>query len=380
MSSLRSAVAEYAAEDLATVDDPGLMEDLVEMTRQLNALEAQRTRRVAELDTRRCYEDDGAVSAAAWMRYRCKMTAGAASDAVRVARAMAHLRLAARSYSEGELDTRRMSALVRARTDHPDMFARDEAMLVDHADTLSAADFHKALTYWRHAAVDADGDGETPAEALHRKRRLHLSTTWGGMVRADAEFDPEAGAAVMTAVNAMADPRLRDRDDERSPAQARADALVEICRDYLDHADTPVTGVETPHLLVLVDLEALEGRAGRTCEMDTTGVVTSEAARRLACDAKISRIITNGASQPLDVGRATRVISPAIRRALIVRDGGCAAAGCDRPHRWCDAHHILHWIDGGTTCLINLILLCRRHHTMIHSGIKLELRAPPLRE
>ena len=73
-------------------------------------------------------------------------------------------------------------------------------------------------------------------------------------------------------------------------------------------------------------------------------------------------------SQPLDVGRASRVVSPAQRSALAVRDGGCVFSDCDRPLAWCEAHHLVHWIDGGPTDLDNLALLCRAHHRAVHEG------------
>jgi 5-methylcytosine-specific restriction protein A len=103
------------------------------------------------------------------------------------------------------------------------------------------------------------------------------------------------------------------------------------------------------------------------------GPVTPETARRLACDAKVSRIITDGGSQPLDVGRSSKVIPPALRRAVIVRDGGCRFPGCGRPPSWCDAHHILHWADGGRTALDNLLLLCRPHHRAVHGGFRVRM-------
>lgn len=82
-----------------------------------------------------------------------------------------------------------------------------------------------------------------------------------------------------------------------------------------------------------------------------------------------------GRSEPLDVGRRTPVVSPAMRRAVIVRDRHCRFPGCDRPHTWCDAHHVVHWADGGPTAMLNLVLLCRRHHRMVHQpgGFRLEL-------
>lgn len=124
-----------------------------------------------------------------------------------------------------------------------------------------------------------------------------------------------------------------------------------------------------------VDVNVLAGRAGGRCELAVTGPILPEAARRIACDAGVSRIITRGASEILDVGRRTRVVRPVLRRALELRDGGCTHPGCDRPPQWCDAHHIVDWADGGETSLANLRLLCRRHHRMEHG----RRRAPAAR-
>jgi hypothetical protein len=82
----------------------------------------------------------------------------------------------------------------------------------------------------------------------------------------------------------------------------------------------------------------------------------------------VSRVITKGSSIPLDVGRATKVVPAALRRAVVVRDRGCRFPGCDRPPGWCDSHHVRHWADGGETALLNLVLLCRPHHRLIHRG------------
>lgn len=189
-----------------------------------------------------------------------------------------------------------------------------------------------------------------------------------GMVHIDGRLDPVSGQVVMTALNSLTDPGNLDSEDDRTPAQRRADALVDLCRDHLDHAELPVQRNERPHVMVHLSLEALEGRAGRPCELDDAGVITPQAARQLACDAKITRIITRGKSQILDVGRATRVVPTGLRMALIARDRGCVIEGCGAPWRWCDAHHLIHWADGGPTNLDSLALVCDHHHTLIHQG------------
>ena len=114
---------------------------------------------------------------------------------------------------------------------------------------------------------------------------------------------------------------------------------------------------------------------GRAGELDHVGPLRPEAVRQLACDASITRVVMAGRSQPLDVGRRTPVVSPTMRRAVIVRDRHCRFPACDRPQTWCDAHHVVHWADGGPTAVANLVLLCRRHHRMVHErgGFRLGL-------
>ena len=90
--------------------------------------------------------------------------------------------------------------------------------------------------------------------------------------------------------------------------------------------------------------------------------------RRLSCDGAIQRVVLSPQSAVLDVGRTQRLVTPAIRTALEVRDGGCVIPGCDRPSGWCEAHHIKHWSAGGETSLQNLALTCSRHHHEIHHG------------
>lgn len=124
---------------------------------------------------------------------------------------------------------------------------------------------------------------------------------------------------------------------------------------------------------VTIDLDTLVGRppADLTtvrCDLAGVGPVARDTALRLACDAGLGRVVTRGGSEILDLGRRTRNPSPAQHRALAHRDRGCVFPGCDRPPRWCDAHHVVHWTDGGPTDLANLVLLCRRHHVLCHEG------------
>ena len=98
------------------------------------------------------------------------------------------------------------------------------------------------------------------------------------------------------------------------------------------------------------------------------GQLSGEAARRISCDAAVSRIITDGPSAVLDAGRTIRTVTPAQRRALTVRDQGCVFPGCGAPPAHCEAHHLIHWASGGNTNLSGMGLLCPSHHWHVHEG------------
>ncbi len=362
MSSLRSVVDEFAVEDLGRLEDRQLEDDLVEIDLQMTRLAAQRSRRLAVVDQRGSYRDHGYVSTTAWLAARCNISGREATVRLARARALCLMPATGAAFVAGDIGVSTVNQLVAVRRAQPEVFAEHEAGLVEAVKPLNPQDTYRVIEYWRQALDHYHDD----CEQRFQQRRLNVSSTFEGMVRGDFDLDPEGGQIVLTAIRALSE--STDPADTRTPQQRRADSLVELCRDHLDHGDTPTQGGEKPHISLLVSLGTLESRAGEPCELDETGVITAQAARRIACDAAISRIITQGPSEALDVGRRTRTIPPALRRALNLRDRGCVAQGCDRPPRWCDAHHILHWVDGGETKLPNLELLCRRHHTMKHEG------------
>jgi hypothetical protein len=274
----------------------------------------------------------------------------------------------------GEVSLSAARVLVAARETDQEAFSDSEALLVEAARRHSIGDLGKAASHWRNAALSKRmlaGD-EDP---LVKRRRLHLSPTMFGMVRIDGDLDPDTGETVLTAVRSFVDGEVRSGSpaDGRTPAQRRADALGEICRAWLDATDRPSVGGERPHVTVIVDLEALAGNPDGRAELEHLGPISPEDARRWACDASISRVITKGASEPLDVGRRTPVVSSAIRRALVVRDGGCSFPRCGRPPAWTEAHHVTHWADGGTTSVADMTLLCRPHHRLVHHEFTVEM-------
>jgi hypothetical protein len=324
-------------------------------------LEARSAELLGEIDAEEGYEDAGYLSAATFVRDRAGVSAGEASRRVGEARDLRKHSEVREAFATARVDRARVAMLLAAAKVSDELYARDERVLVDTISGLSMKDSRRTVDYWKQAADHRAAASE--AGHLHGRRRLHVSETLGGMVRVDGEFDPEGGQIVLTALRALTDSQQLDPDDTRAPAQRRADALTDICSDYLVHATTPIAGGVRPQVLVIVSLEALGGGPGEPCEFDDGLIITPETTRRIACDSSVSRIVIGGESEILDVGRATRTVPAAIRKALIIRDRHCRYRGCERPHRWCDAHHVEHW-----TSLDNLILLCRRHHRATHEG------------
>ena len=335
----------------------------------MDQLELESLRRLGELDRRRVFARDGHLSTASWLVSRLRIGWGAAKRDVRAARAFERMPITRTAIEGGDLSLAAAHVLVDAQHSDPPAFARSESNLVQAATRHGPRELNRVVWHWRERVMREAG--ADPDEVLHVRRHLHASTTFMGMVRLDGLLDPESGESLLTAIGAVIDADARrGTPDERTPAQRRADALAEVCRAWLDGAQRPSVAGERPHVNVVVDLATIRrGTPGSgRVEFDHVGPVTGEAARRVACDASVARVVVDGRSEPLDVGRRTAVVPPALRRAVIVRDQTCRFPSCDRPHAWCDAHHIVHWADGGTTALDNLVLLCRRHHRLVHGS------------
>ena len=234
MSELRSAVEALRSETLPDLPDAQIEEDFAELQRTLELLEVERLRRLAEIERRRIFERDGYLSAASWLATTYKVSWGTARDHVRIARALEEMPATRRALDEGELSMSAVRVLVAARDADPSAFLRCETELVEAARIHSMHDLQRVAAYWRQAVEReraAEGD-----DMLRQRRRLHASVSFLGMVRVDGDLDPETGETLLTVLRAVLDAESRSRgeDDDRTPAQRRADALGEICRQWLD--------------------------------------------------------------------------------------------------------------------------------------------------
>ncbi|MEU7589231.1 DUF222 domain-containing protein [Micromonospora sp. NPDC049230] len=330
---------------------------------------------IREIDGRGTAHAHGASSTAVWLRERLRLTVPAArrlvdlaavldtgNPGVRHALAGGHLTVDQARVIGDAVDTVRTTA-------GPEAADKALGMLVRWAGQFDPTVLRKLGTrILDHVApdiADAAAKAALDAEARHatRDRHLTLSALTDGRLRLTGILDTETAGLLRAAIDPLSAPS--GLDDQRCPGQRRHDALGDVCRLALRTGELPEHGGDSAQIVVTTSYDSLTRQLG-SGTLDTGLHLTPEAVRRLACDAAILPAVLSGASQPLDLGRQRRLITGPLRRALVLRDGGCAFPGCDRPPRWCDAHHIHHWADGGDTSLTNAVLLCGHHHRHLH--------------
>jgi Domain of unknown function (DUF222) len=373
LDDVRRSLRAYP-DDAAGLSDEEASIGFAQLQQISELVEAKRLRWLADQDRRASYRRDGHLSTAAWLAAMFGVAAGSAKRQVQVAQALEEMPQVRQSFATGKVTSSAVQVLAEAHREHPDDFDDGEAALVEAAKTKSVEELRRVVSDWVQSVDEQKPDR---AEILRARRALDVCPTPTRMVHVQGALDPEGGETLLTALQARVDADLRASGgmDLRSPAQRRADALVELARWYLDSRERPSISGERPHLTVKVDLQALRevavspaGRSPGRSEFDHGGAVDPQTARRMACDASVTRVVMAGPSEPLEVGRRTAVVPASLRRAVALRDKKCRFPGCHRPHTWCDAHHVKHWADGGETGLHNLVLLCRPHHRLVHEG------------
>ncbi len=368
---INSILDRLAEEDLTGVPAEAMGDDEIALQRIDNRVRAEALRRLRRFDKGQGYTDSMALSAKAWLRWKCNLDYNVASAQVDVARRLETLPQTSKALADGDISYRHASLIARTAERLGDrMEAHAEEILVNAAKELDPLRLRYAIAQLRHC-LEPDQVLDD-AKKAHERRFLYLSQTFDGIFRIDGQLDADGGAALQTALNAAMGPPAAD--DWRSTAERRADALTDIARRQLDSGRLPEVGGQKPHLMITVDMTTLRKEPGsRAAELEWAQPIPAETARRLACDCTITPVLRGAESHQVEAGLSSRVIPPAMRRALIVRDKHCRFPGCDRPVAWTDGHHLKHWADGGPTLPVNLALLCGRHHYATHElGYRLE--------
>ncbi len=369
---------------LWSADDAAVTEVITAAEQVIRKAAAVQTTAVGEAARRDLAKTVGATSTTAWLadvltarRAKARQVADLADH---LSRGLAATNLA---FAAGDIDADQAKVIADAVHALPDSLGveivdkGEELMLAwaaDHPASVLAGYGSHLLAYLAPEVADAK-DAEAMARAETRDAARSNTLTAGpdhrGRIRVRGDLDQGSWAVVSAALEPFARPGgLPAPDggaDSRTAGQRTADALVEICRRSLAADDAPTSFGFPAHVAVTIDHDQLVKALG-VGTLDTGTPISAETVRRLACDATIIPVLLSSAGVPLDVGRAIRVFTKELRRAVEVRDGGCAFPGCDRPASWCNVHHILHWAYGGPTSLDNGVLLCHAHHTVIHRG------------
>ncbi len=342
----------------------------------------------------------GATSTLAWLRDRYRISGGAASRLVKLARAVDvdAGSPAAEALAAGQVNVEQVQVIIDAVEKLPAEHRQaGEEHLVGEAASFGPRELGRLGQRIFEVVAPDEADKQALAELERAERRAwHKRGLWltdvpgTSDVRVTGWLTQEDAATVRAATDPFCAPRTKhrhtsrtastgggdatpdtgsdpDRDtaDLRSPGEQRADAVVEVCRIASTCGQLPDNGGDRPQIIVTIDYDSLRRQAGAGI-FDDGSLLSPAAARRIACDAGIIPAVLGTASQPLDLGRQARLVIGPLRRALVLRDKGCAFPGCDRPPRWCDCHHVQHWSNGGPTKLSNLVLLCSYHHRLIH--------------
>jgi hypothetical protein len=343
----------------------------------INQLTGIQATYLAELDARGYVTRQGYPSARTWLREQVRVSDHAAHLVVELGAQMEARPEIAKAVSSGALGIEQASVIGTAvdalREDvGADVVDACEARLIQEATHFPP----RALRLLgdrvlAHVAPEIADDVlrrqlENAEERAHAARGISLVPAGPSRVRITGTMDLESAAIIRAALDPLSRPAPGPdgtRDPRLAP-QRRVDALVDVCA----HAMSGTAGdLPFAQLAVTVSLDALTGQFGAGV-VDTGDQMSPGAVRRLACSAGILPAVLGSQSEVLDLGRQQRLFTGATRRALILRDRGCAFPGCDRPPSWCDGHHLVHWTDGGETNVDNGALLCRRHHRIVHEA------------
>jgi len=377
--------------------------EITELWGHINAAECRFLQLVAEFDRREGYVSHGLASTAQWLNWQCGIGEVAARERVRTARALEELPGVIAAFRAGTLSYSKVRALTRAAT------AENESILLEIALNGTAQHVEKLVRQYARVRRWEDAGR---AQAQHRSRYLDFYYDEDGSLIIRAKLPGEVGALAGQAIQAAMDvaeravsksaypdetqthsnvsaetsapdesavrvsETVRERTDDPISAR-RADALVHVLQHFVGCESVECDSASDRYQVVVhIDQSLLnesrpECRDGtpvsRCCEIENGPQLAADTARRLGCDGALVGLVHNATGEPLDIGRRTRAIPPALRRALKARDGGCRFPGCTHGH-FTEGHHVKHWADGGETKLSNLIMLCTFHHRLVHEG------------
>ena len=337
--------------DLVPIDD--LDRAIVNLASRINAETYELLVLIRQFDERAGWLKWGLGGCAEWLHYRCDLSMNTAREKVRVAHALKKLPGIAAAFANGTLSYSKVRAMTRVVGTH------NENELLPFALQTTTARVEERCRELRCGTVDSLGDAQ---RAFSSRSLRVIRNAERGVMTITIDLPLETGELVEKALDKARDDSTPSAEfvDESWPAR-QADALVSMASAYLSGNAGQTRNTSDDYLVTIhVDQSSLVNGNGRAS-------LPIESVKRLCCDGHTVILGEDENGEPLNIGRKTRTVPTAIKRALMARDKNCAFPGCHHK-RFVDAHHIHHWSAGGETSLDNLMLLCSQHHKLVHEG------------
>jgi len=343
-----------------TYDCPSGSEALTRAFVVLDKLTAKITRGVGDFDAAGTWAIEGRRSMPAWLRQLARRGDGRAA---KIARRVRQLPLVTGAWETGALSCAQIDSIVTNTTDRTvALFIELEALIVAKLAGLGVLETNMEMqkyALWADALLGPDGSNGGGKD--DPERQLFLSSTWNGRGELKGHLDPESTDTVRTALR-LAE-RNDDHDEKRSPSERRADSLVALSQFFLANHASKTGGRNRPHVNVVVNHDTMGTEPAPNLKGDV--YYSAVTIKEMMCDANIHRIVRDGDSCVLDVGRTTRTISAALWTAMLLQHGNrCFFPDCDETPT--EGHHVVHWIDGGQTNIANCRPGCWHHHHLVH--------------
>ncbi|MEX1006366.1 MAG: DUF222 domain-containing protein [Acidimicrobiia bacterium] len=332
--------------------------EITTLAAHLTAAECRWLLLVAEFDRREAWLQWGCRTCAFWLNWKCGLDIRSAQEKLRVARALDALPLVTEAFAAGRLSYSKVRAITRIAT------PENEEAMVDLALHATAAHVESVVRAYRGVLSREE---ETERAVTRRANRSH-QFDWDDedLLAGHYRLTPEDGAVFMAAVDAAAE-QVRAENPDVGYGVSLADALLVMAESYLANGPAARKSGDRYQVVVSVDGDVLAFDTDGECVVHNGPALAAETARRLSCDASAVLMVRGPTGEVLDVGRKTRTIPPAIKRALRARDTTCRWPGCHET-RFLDGHHGIHWCHLGPTRLTNLVHLCWHHHFLVHEG------------
>jgi hypothetical protein len=361
----------------------GLLQDVVRLGGRLQGFEQQLA---ARIEKSQAVWNERKTSTRTWLAESMNLAPREAARIIRAGQGLARFPLIGSAAQTGTVLPVQAEAITAVLAQLPKEFddntiVEAQTMMVGFAETHNSAELRRLTTHLIEV-LSPDTADELEAKRLEQQERraqtrrcLDFTGDGDGSVLIRGSLSIADAEPLMQIVEAYAAAqkrgieRLDPQAEYLTPAMRRADGLIAMVQAHSRRQVAPRNGGDRPRIVITLSHDKLvkhctDAGLGATLVRDGHPVAAS-VVRRLLCDADLLPVVLGSHSEPLDVGRTMRLVTPAIRAALELRDGGCIFPGCDAPPGGCEAHHVIPWWAGGVTALRNLVLVCPHHHGIL---------------